>query len=370
MNGGIGWREERNRMKTSMPRLLLVEDERDYRTVLARLLRQAGFDVAEAGDGKSAMQRLEQEKYDLVLLDAVMPGMDGIETARAIKNVPELCLLPVVMLTGHDRTEFLEMAVEAGADEFLPKSADMEEIVQRVRVLVEMRKYMSLRSQFRSQLASEVADKTCLLQGMLTEKETLNREILHRIALAAEYRDDITGRHTERVGVISSLIARSLGREDEFCQELRHTAPLHDVGKIGIPDAILLKPGKLDAEEWRIMQTHTLIGGRILGGSRLPLLADAETIAITHHERWDGRGYPRGLAGSVIPLVGRIVSVADTFDAMTTERPYKRPMPVENAVRIIEEEKGRQFDPDAVEAFTKSLSDILESIKTMCGRPV
>ena len=299
-----------------------------------------------------------------------MPDMDGFETARAIKSIPELCHLPVVMLTGHDSADFQEMAAEAGADEFLPKAADMEEIVQRVRLLVEMRKFISLRSQYRSQLASEVADKTCMLQGMLTEKETLNREILHRIALAAEYRDDITGRHTERVGVISSLIARALGREDEFCLELRHTAPLHDVGKIGIPDAILLKPGKLDAEEWRIMQTHTLIGARILSGSLLPLLGAAETIAITHHERWDGRGYPGGLAGSVIPLVGRIVSVADTFDAMTTERPYKRPMPVEKAVQIIGEEKGGQFDPDVVEAFTGNLSDILEAIKAMGGRPL
>jgi putative two-component system response regulator len=357
-------------METPIPRILLVEDERDFRTFLARLLRQKGFDVGEAGDGKSALQKLEQEKYDLVLLDAVMPGMDGIETARAIKSLPELCLLPVVMLTGHDSAEFLEMAAEAGADEFLPKTADMEEIVRRVRLLVEMRKYISLRSQLRSQLASEVAAKTSMLKSMLAEKETLNREILHRIALAAEYRDDITGRHTERVGVISSLIARTLGQKDGACEELGVTAPLHDVGKIGIPDAILLKPGKLDAEEWRIMQTHTLIGGRILSGSLLPLLGAAETIAITHHERWDGRGYPRGLAGSVIPLVGRIVSVADTFDAMTTERPYKRPMPVEKAVQIIGEEKGGQFDPDVVEAFTGNLSDILESIKAMGGRPL
>jgi len=357
-------------MKPPVPRILVVEDERDYRTVLARLLRHLGFIVDEAESGRAALQRLEKEKYDLILLDAVMPGMDGIETARAIKSRPDLCPVPVIMLTGHDSAEFLEMAAEAGADEFLSKSADMEEIVQRVKLLVEMRKYISLRSHLRSQLASEVAAKTSMLKGMLAEKETLNREILHRIALAAEYRDDITGRHTERVGIIASLIARTLGQGDGACEELGFTAPLHDVGKIGIPDAILLKPGKLDAEEWRIMQTHTLIGGRILSGSLLPLLGAAETIAITHHERWDGRGYPGGLAGGAIPLVGRIVSVADTFDAMTTERPYKRPMPVEKAVQIIEEEKGGQFDPDVVGAFKESLSDILESIKNMSGRPL
>jgi putative two-component system response regulator len=362
--------EEGISMNTQNPRILLVEDERDYRRILARLLRDLGYAVDEAENGDVAMQKLGQQRYDLVLLDALMPVMDGIETARAIKSLPELCLIPVIMLTGHDSAEYLEVAVEAGVDEFLPKASDIKDIVHRVKMLFEMRRFISLRSQCHSQLASEVADKTSMLQGMLTEKETLNHEILRRIALAAEYRDDITGRHTERVGVIASSMARTLGQDDGFCQELRLTAPLHDVGKIGIPDAILLKPGKLDAEEWRIMQTHTLIGGRILGGSMLPLLGAAESIAITHHERWDGRGYPRGTAGSAIPLVGRIVAVADAFDAMTTERPYKKPMPVEKAIRILEEEKGGQFDPDAVAAFTGNLDEILESIETMGGRPL
>jgi len=370
MDGGNGPNEEGKAMRPPIPRILVVEDERDCRTLLTRLLRSMEFDVDDAENGMAALKRLADESYDLILLDALMPVMDGIQTAQVIKSLPALCTVPVVMLTGSDDPDYLEMAAEAGVDEFLSKSEDMEEIVRQVRLLVEMRKYISLRSQVRSQLASEVAAKTSMLKGILAEKETLNREILHRIALAAEFRDDITGRHTERVGIISSSIARSLGLEGAFCEELGLTAPLHDVGKIGIPDAILLKPGRLDEEEWRIMKSHTVIGGRILGGSLLPLLGAAEAIAVTHHETWNGRGYPRGLAGREIPLVGRIVSVADAFDAMTTERPYKRPMSVEQAAGIIEKEKGGQFDPDVVAAFRESLGDILESIKTMSGRPM
>ena len=346
-------------------KLLIVDDERDYANMLTRFFVQHNFQVEMAKNGKEAIHKAYAGHFDLILMDAIMPEMDGLTAAKRIKRNPRLAGIPIIMLTGFDELKKRQDAARSGIDEFVDKLTDSEELLEIVRSTIRTRDFASLKSKHHGRLMDELDAKTSQLEALLAEKEKLNREILYRIAVAAEYRDDITGKHTDRVGTIVKNIAEAMGLRPDVCDNLRHTAPLHDVGKIGIPDDILLKPGALTDAEWTIMKTHVNIGARILAGSDIPLLVMAKSIALHHHERWDGRGYPWQLAQKEIPIEGRIVAVADTFDAITTKRPYKNAKPYEVGLEIVKQERERQLDPGVVDAFVERYDLIVETIKKL-----
>jgi len=256
------------------------------------------------------------------------------------------------VLTADATPDAKRRALSAGARDFLTKPLDHIEVLLRIRNLLETR---LLHVQLANQ--NQILDERVRLRTR--ELEAARVEILERLAVAAEYRDDDTGKHTARVGFVSARIAAAMDRPPSEVELIRRAAPLHDVGKIGIPDAILLKPGKLTPEEWAVMKEHAPIGAGILGGSTAPVLQLAEEIAASHHERWEGGGYPRGLAGTQIPLASRIVAVADVLDATTHERPYKPAWPLEDALAEIEAQAGRHFDPEVVEVFLPTAGDLV-----------
>jgi putative two-component system response regulator len=332
-------------------RILMVDDEDANLQLLRRILEPAGFaNLRATTDPLEALDLCEQWGPDLVLLDIMMPKMDGYEVLGALnERNAGAGYLPVLVLTSDHTQDAKRRALSGGARDFLTKPLSPGEVRLRVRNLLETR-FLHLELQEHNQhLEVRVQERTA-------ELERARFEILRRLARAAEYRDDNTGEHTRRVGETSAAIARALGLDGKEVELIRRVAPLHDVGKIAIPDSILLWPGRLEPAQVEVMRTHTLIGGDLLGGSGFELLDRAAEIALTHHERWDGKGYPHGLAGENIPLFGRIVEVADTFDALTHQRPYKQAWAVKDAWTEIEGDAGTHFDPTVVEAFERVLS--------------
>jgi len=329
-------------------RILVVDDEPLNVRVLERMLKGAGFEeVLSTSDSREALSFFSEFQPDLVLLDLHMPHLDGFEILGSLRvAIPPTQYLPVLVLTGDATSDVRERALLAGARDFLTKPFDMTEVLLRIRNLLETR-VLHLRLQEHNE---SLEDRVRVRTRELAEAQI---EILHRLALAAEYRDDVTGRHAERVGFLAALLGNEVGMVGDEVARLRRAATLHDVGKIGIPDAILMKPGALNREEFDLIRSHTEIGGRILSGSRFPLLRMAREIALSHHERWDGAGYSKGRAGEDIPLVGRLVAVADVFDSLTHVRPYKVAMAASDAVRMIVAGGGSHFDPDVVAAFVR-----------------
>jgi putative two-component system response regulator len=330
-------------------RILIVDDEAANVDLLKRLLQRAGFTLLDStSDPREAAQMFERVQPDLVLLDLHMPHMNGLQVIDEINALGHSTYLPILMLTGDMTSEARRGALTRGAKDFVNKPFHADEVLLRIRTLLETRfLYLKIQNQ-NQELEAKVQERT-------QELEAAQIEILERLARAAEFRDDNTGQHTERVGQMAALLAQELGLPDTQVALIRRAAPLHDIGKIGIPDAVLMKLGKLTDAEFALVKTHTTIGARILSGSRFSLLKLAEEIAFSHHERWDGSGY-EGMEGDSIPLSGRIVTVADVFDALTQKRPYKAAWPVADAVREIERQRGRQFDPALVDAFLSVIS--------------
>ena len=327
-------------------RILIVDDEPINVDLLRRLLERAGFSrLASTNDSREAVGLYTRFRPDLILLDLHMPHRDGLEVMDELNQIAEASYLPILMLTGDDTPEAKREALSRGAKDFLNKPFHSDEVLLRIGTLLETR-FLYLQIQSQNQiLEAKVRDRT-------RELEAAQIEIIERLARAAEFRDDNTGQHTERVGQMAALLARQIGLSDTQVSLIRRAAPLHDVGKIGIPDSVLLKLGKLTAAEFELVKTHTTIGARILSGSRFTILRLAEEIAFNHHERWDGKGY-NGISGSEIPLGGRIVAIADVFDALTQQRPYKPAWPVSDAIAEIDRQRGRQFDPALVDAFLR-----------------
>lgn len=350
--GGLCWRLRRGSMHRiatgsdlTNSRILIIDDEPENIRLLDRILGRAGYhSVASTTNPLTAIELFEEFKPDLVLLDLNMSPLNGFEVLEQLRaRIADEVYLPILVLTADMTHEARQRALSEGARDFLTKPFDAEEALLRIRNLLETR---SLHERLRNQnaiLEAGVRERT-------RELEEARIEILECLGRAAEYRDDATGEHIRRVGELSGLIALELGLPPAEAEELGRAATLHDIGKIGIPDHVLLKPGRLTPEEFEIMKTHTTIGARILAGSRSPVLQTAREIALTHHERWDGRGYA-GLVGAEIPLSGRIVAVADTFDALTQHRPYKPAWSWDVAVAAIDDERGRQFDAEVVDAF-------------------
>jgi putative two-component system response regulator len=333
----------------SSARILIVDDEESNLRLLRRILERGGYNNVVGVTGGADIERLVKDvDPHLVLLDLHMPPPDGFAILETLhEQISGPSLLCVLVLTGDHSPESKRRALQLGARDFLNKPFDATEAMLRIRNLLETKfLYRTLEEQ-NSHLEQRVHQRTSELQQS-------QNEILERLARASEIRDDETGRHTHRVGVLSGAIAHALGLGDQFIELIVRAAPLHDVGKIGVPDAILLKPGSLTDAETQVMRSHTVIGARILSGGKSEVMQMAERIAMSHHERWDGDGYPHGLLGTEIPMEARIVTVADCVDALTHNRPYRMSWPLVKALDEIERCSGSHFDPDVVAALMSS----------------
>lgn len=320
--------------------ILLVDDEPLNLRVLANVLSPL-YQLKVANSGNRAMEILENgANPDLILLDIMMPGKNGFEICKWIKSTPTIRNIPIIFVTTVNDSESEETGLRLGAIDYITKPLVPEVVKARVAT------HLSLHHQ-QMELEQQVSLRT-------KELSDSRLEIIHQLGRAAEYRDNDTGMHVIRMANFARKIAEYMGADNTWIETLYWAAPLHDVGKIGIPDGILLKPGKLNNEEWEIMKTHSEIGAQIIGanhGHDNQLFSMAHAIALNHHEYWDGSGYPSGISGDQIPLAARIVACADVFDALTSERPYKKPWPIDEAIQHINNLSGKQFDPEIVEIF-------------------
>ena len=325
-----------------------------------------GYEADTAEDGIEALAKIVLD-FDLVLLDGEMPHMDGFEVTEKIRARTDTHHLPIIMITGLARPESRRRALQFGVNDFIVKPFAREELQMRAKWLIEMKRSFDQLRGRQSRLEEEVEKRTESLRKTLHDMAEAQRrtheahiDTIQRLSMAAEFKDSITAAHIERIGLYSERLARAMGMSPRDTQTIRHAATMHDVGKLGIPEAILMKPGKLTDEEMDVMRGHTTIGGQILKGSDSPLLQMGERIALSHHERWDGKGYPSGLAGDAIPLEGRICAVVDFFDALTMDRPYRDAVPVDEVVEMMRAESARHFDPEVLEAFFSVLDEVLE----------
>lgn len=333
---------------------MVVDDEAVNLKILSKALKSYGYsDVDLLQDPRKVLERYAEKRPDLILLDLNMPHLDGYEVMKQLKELEDPLLPPIVVLTAQKEQEFILRAFEHGARDYITKPFNMNELAARVSNMLELRFSHWIIHEEKEQLDEKVRERTEeLMQTRL--------QVVQKLGRAAEYRDNETGRHIIRVSQTALLMAQYLGWNEQESETLQHATPMHDIGKIGIPDDILLKPGKLGPEEWDVMKTHTTIGYRILEGGDSELLNLAREIAISHHERWDGGGYPQGLAGEAIPISGRIVSIADVFDALMSKRTYKEAWTPEKAASLIRENGGTQFDPQIVTLFETHLPEMME----------
>lgn len=340
-------------------RFLLVDDEQYNLDLLEAILKKDGYrHVSTTTDPRRVLPLFIEYKPDILLLDFRMPNMTGLDVIRqVIPRVPQGSFFPILVITGEIAPEVKHQVLAEGAKDFLSKPIDKTEVLLRVRNLLTARFLNSQLEHQNEQLEGLVRQRT-------QELALAQEEILDRLGRAATYRDDETGQHTKRIGYSTARIAEVLGWSPAQVELMRRAAPLHDIGKIGIPDRILLKPTKLTEEEFELMKQHVTIGSKTLLGSRSPLLQLAETIALTHHERWDGSGYLK-LTRDEIPMAGRIVAVGDVFDALTHKRPYKEAWPLERAREEMVAKSGVLFDPQVLEAFLKVLDREGERLLTL-----
>jgi putative two-component system response regulator len=347
-------------------RIMIVDDEPLVRRALARLVGHFGHECETVESGEKALETLHPE-IDLMLLDAMLPGIKGYEVLRRLRKDERWATLPVIMLTAHaDRKRRLE-AARAGANDFLTKPVDIVSLQVRTDSLLRMKaaqdEVKAQKAQLEQLVERRTADLKSALEQVRQTRDTLREssyDTIRTLAAAAEYRDECTAQHVERVGVFCGMMAARLGLPAERVELIEKAAQLHDVGKIGVPDSILLKKGRFTPQERRIMEQHTIIGGRILGDARSEVLKLARIIAMTHHEWWDGSGYPRGLKGEQIPLEGRICAVADVFDALTCKRPYKPAFSNAKAFAILKSGRDTQFVPEVLDLFFEMEEQVVE----------
>lgn len=346
-------------------KILVVDDDPVNLMLLETILQQLGYQVSKAVTGTEALEKAQKEKPSIILLDIMLPDISGFEVCKTLKSKKELSTTPIVMVTALGDRESKLKGLEVGADEYLVKPIDRVELLLRVKNLLKVKAYNDYLEGIKDLLEREVNKRTQELQEAYKKLDNAYLEIIQRLGRAAEYRDDETGEHIQRMSRYCQVLAREIGLSLEEQKEILYASPMHDVGKIGIPDNILLKQGPLTKEEFEIMKRHTVIGAEILSGSQHPVLKMAETMALTHHERWDGKGYPHGLRGDEIPLEGRICGLADFFDACTSHRVYRPAMDNKEVLEVIKRESGKHFDPLIVEAFFDTLPEIQEIQKTI-----
>ena len=343
------------------PIILVVDDHIENIELLEAHLAPLGYVIVKATSGAAAINLITSNQIDLVLLDVIMPGMDGFEVTRWVRKTPEYRLLPIVLVTALRETEDRIKGIDAGCDDFISKPIDKMELVARVRSLLKVKAYNDLLENYRKDLEHEVEDRTRELEQALEMIKDASLETIYRLSMASEHKDEDTGVHIKRMSRYAAAVARRMGLAENEVETILYATPMHDLGKIGIPDAILVKQAKLDPMEWDIMKQHTVIGANILKGSDAEFIRLGEIIAEFHHEKWDGTGYPNNLKGTDIPIAARIAAIADVFDALTSKRPYKEPFSFEKSMRIIQEGSGSHFDPAVADAFL----DIREEIRAI-----
>ena len=350
-------------MTMSKPKILIVDDEERNLRLVEGLLNPLGYEIFLARDGEEGLAVGRRVQPDLILLDIMMPKMNGFEVARKLKEDPITKIIPIVMVTALRDVEDRVRALEAGADDFLSKPIEKVEMRARVKSLLKVKAYNDSLQGYQKKLEAEVEKKTEQISKGLERLKLASLETVLRLSRAAEFKDEETANHIRRVSQYAMLLARKDGLGEEAVEKIQYAAPMHDIGKIGIPESILLKPGELTPEEWKIMKQHPDIGVKILEGSQTDFIILAEVIALTHHERWNGSGYPNGLKGEEIPLEGRIVAIADVFDALTSKRPYRKEMSFQKAFQFIASQRGTLFDPGLVDLFC-SLEPEIRAIRT------
>lgn len=334
-------------------RVLVIDDMQISVDFLVCTLRRAGLaHISATTDPHEGLDLCRLAPPDLILLDYCMPGLDGPGFMAEIVDMLGAETPPILIITAHDIAANRRKALEMGAIDYVLKPFTEWELLIRARNL--LRLHMLYRGQ-----KAQARRLEQLVRERTAELERTRAEIIHRLCNAGEFRDEDTGRHVARIGRLSSRLAELAGEKPEFVEQLAAAAPLHDIGKIGIPDRVLLKPGKLDPDEWSIMKSHCLLGSQILADSGLPLLNLASEVALTHHEKWDGSGYPHGLSGTDIPVSGRLVAVCDVFDALLSHRPYKTPWPMEKALAYIGDVAGSHLDPDLVNLFLENKQEMV-----------
>ncbi len=326
--------------------ILVVDDAPENLELLSEILKDE-YRVRVAANGEKALQiALSAEPPDLILLDILMPGLSGLEVCRRLKANPDRRRIPVIFVTAMTADADEELGLQLGAVDYITKPLSPPIVKARVRT------HLALYDQSR--------ELERMVQQRTRELQVTRRQIIRRLGRAAEFKDNETGNHVIRMSHYARLIAQAYGLGPEMADMILHTAPMHDIGKIGIPDTILLKPGKLDAAEWKVMREHPVMGAAIIGQHENELLDMARIIALSHHEKWDGSGYPYGLAREAIPLVGRIVAIADVFDALMSERPYKPAFSVDESMDYMTKQAGQHFDPELLQSFIQVLPDILK----------
>lgn len=339
---------------SSLNRILICDDSLTNVLILSKLIEQEveSSSITSLTDPFKVMPQLEHDEYDLILLDLEMPGMNGIEVLRDIRSKWQMDQLPVIIITGSQKENIRTRSLSYGANDFMHKPFDQTEICLRVNNTLKISKAHKVLENKKNQLEA-------LVQRRTQELDITVEYLIHRLGMIGEYKDDETARHVQRVGKIARVIAEGYGLPADLCYMLEKAAPLHDIGKIGIPDRVLLKPGPLDPDEWELMKMHTRYGFELLSGSNSPVIQLARSIAASHHERWDGKGYFQGLSGESIPIEGRITSIADVFDALVSHRPYKECWPVQRAAEYILEQSGSAFDPKLVIVFEQCIDQII-----------
>jgi putative two-component system response regulator len=340
-------------------KILIVDDELANIALLEDILENEGFtNYKSTQDSREALGMYQELLPDLVLLDLNMPHMDGFQVIDQLMELEKTSYAPILVLTAQSNRNTRLRALSAGARDYIEKPFDITEVVQRISNMLEIRL-----------LHNQIRDQNQVLEDRVRERthelENTRQEAILRLGRAAEYRDNETGMHVIRMSRLSAKLAQKIGLTNAECQLMLQASPMHDVGKIGIPDNILLKPGKLNDEEWEIMKKHPEIGAEILSGSQSAVMQMAASIALTHQERWDGSGYPNHLKGEEIPLAGRVVAICDVFDALTSKRYYKEAFSVEKSMSIIEEGSGKDFEPRLVDAFKQALPEMVRIVKEL-----